>query len=139
MGESKIIFTKGKELALKSLFTTTDTTTFPYLAIGYDDQSSFDNSAENGGFKEITDTTYKRIPLRAGTVEVDSTTNKVTVPFIADLEYTNITATTPINQLAVVDSGTANDPNTNFYAATTFPKFDKNELNAITFTIGFRF
>ena len=141
MGESKIIFTDGKKVAMKSLFNSDNTDSFPYLALGYDaDSNGFTDSQTENGFNEITDDTYERIPLTNGIdKDVDATTGKVTVEFTANLDYTNIKTTKSINQLAIVDSQTKHDGNTRYYAATMFPPFSKNEGNSITFTIGFRF
>ena len=139
MATSKIIFSNGKKLAMKSLFDADNTISFSWLALGYiKDTQAFN---EESDFEEIIDETYSRIPLRyvPGSESVDSDTGKVTVAFEAELDYQNIITTKSINQLAVVDNGIAHSPETNFYSASIFPEFIKNNTNAMTFHIEFRF
>ena len=138
---SKIIFTDGKEIAMKSLFDSNLTDSFPYLALGYLSGGGFTDSQDtpDNGFVEIDESTYKRIELHYKDTEKDDSTGKVTVTFTAELDYSNIEETRPINQIAVVNSGTPHDANTKFYSATTFPTFQKHSQNAMTFVIGFRF
>lgn len=140
---SKIIFTDGKELAMQRLFDNsyTEAETFPYLALGYSNGGGFVDSQDtpDNGFIEIDESTYERIELHYKDTEKDDSTGKVTVTFSAELDYSNITETRPINQIAVVNSGVAHDGQTKFYSATTFPTFQKHAQNAMTFVIGFRF
>ena len=151
-GLSKIIFSEGKEIAMNSLFTTKDSesfSSFPYVAVGYSNEGgSFKDfqtpgtGEEANGFVEIpaSDTTYtERLELRYYKTEEDKDTGKVTVLFSADLDYKQIETTTPINQIAIVNTSVPNDPNTKFYSATSFPTFNKNNQNAMTFIVGFRF
>lgn len=141
---SKIIFSDGKELAMKSLFDDTEARSFSWVALGYVSQDNGFEDSQNVGatgnkFSEITEDSYSRIPLKFKNTEKDSSTGKVTVFFEAELDYNNIRTTTSINQLAVVDNGDALNANTKFYSATVFPEFSKNNQNAMTFVIGFRF
>lgn len=145
--KSQIIFMHGKEKALKSLFSG-DNSAFGYLAIGYakEDNGFIDpNSPGVAGteFKELNEVAnYQRIQLKlyntdgAPTRDVD--TGKVLVKFTATLDENNITNSQTINQIAIVDSATANDADTKIYSATTFPDFTKTRDSSITFVIGFR-
>lgn len=143
MKSNQLIFTKGKEKALKTLFSQDN---FGYLAIGYQDETQDTNGFENpitdaddDGFNEInvqTFPSYARIPLVAqDEVNVDYDTETVYMKFTADLDIDNIIEITPINQFAIVDSSDSTDPNTVIYAAATFPEFVKSEKIAITFVI----
>lgn len=149
--KSQIIFMDGKEIALDSLFNGEDGA-FGYLAIGYssEDDNGFEDPKENPtatnidpGFKEINITnipSYKRIALQAvsGSAEKDPDTGKVLKKYQAILDTDNISTSQNINQIAVVDSATPNDADTNIYSATTFPTFNKTSESSITFIIGFR-
>lgn len=146
MTVSKIIFTEGKELAMKSLFDANETYSFSWIAIGnsptgqgFENSQTPGTSSAGNGFVEIEDETYSRIPLKYKSTDIDNDSGKVTVMFEAQLDYQNIITSTTINQLAVVDNGQRNNANTKFYSATTFPSFTKNSQNAMTFVIGFRF
>lgn len=145
MGKSQIIFSKGKETAMKYLFGTDG---FGYLAIGYDSNNEgfedITDTQQTGGFVEISgDESYQRIPLEympeGTTFEQD--TEKVLVKFKATLDYENIQNGQNINQIAIVNNSATDSAqvDTDFYAATTFPTFVKNSLTSITFVIGFRF
>ena len=141
---SKIIFSEGKELAMKGMFDTSETHSFPWIALGHVNNNNGFEDTQNPGaagnhFEEISDETYSRIPLKYKSTDIDTDSGKVTVLFEAQLDYQNISTTHSINQLAVVDNGQANSANTKFYSATVFPEFSKNSQNAMTFVIGFRF
>ena len=139
MGNSQLIFMNGKEAALRTLFTEK----FCYIAIGFDStENGFTDSKDNilpDGFKEIEQSTYNRIPLTYVSTEFDESNGKVLVKVKGELDYSNIKASTKINQLAVVDNQTPNDiANTIFYSATKFPSFEKNSQTAMTFVLGFK-
>ena len=141
---SKIIFSGGKELAMKGLFDASEMHSFTWLALGYSSTNNgFEDSQDPGAtgnrFEEIQSDTYTRIPLTFKSTDIDEDTGKVTVYFQADLDYQNIATTQNINQLAVVDNGQPNSANTKFDSATMFPTFSKTSQNAMTFVIGFRF
>lgn len=128
--QQQIIFSKGKEHALESLFTSI----FPYLALGYiDEDNGFTNSEED--FKEIDKTqhpTYKRVPISYSTSTSDIDTGVVSVEFIANIDIDNIEDDVNINQFAICDCA---EGNTIFYAASTFPTYTKNGQMAITFVL----
>lgn len=145
MGEKQdqIIFIEGKEKGLKSLFSQAN---FGYLALGYSESDNgFFNPSEGdtegtyGGFHEIdvvADPTYERVPLIPnGEVTKDVDTGKVSVQFTADINIDNIIDQKTINQFAICDSGPEPSAATTFYAASTFPNFNKSSDVAITFLI----
>ena len=143
---SQLIFLKGKEIALRTLFvenSSEEVNSFGYLAMGYDpEEKGFtdeENSASNG-FIEIdgtSQTSYKRIPLKFEKSKFDYDTGKVLATFSATLESSNINGHN-INQFAVVNTSQANDPQTVIYSASTFPVFNKTEGSSITFMPSFR-
>lgn len=136
---SQVIFLKGKEKALKSLFSET----FCYLAIGYDPENlgfenSQDSTIEQNGFLELDETLneYNRIKMNVESTDIDEDTGKVLVKLSATLNPTNIVGS-KINQMAIVDSSENTDEQT-FFSATTFPVFNKTTNSSITFVIGMR-
>jgi hypothetical protein len=143
--QDQIVFLKGKEIALKKLFSQDN---FGYLAIGSSESTDngFYNPAtgeDDNGFNEISqindDATYMRIPLVPfGTPQIDNDTGKVLCKFAADLDIDNIQSDININQFAIVDTADVDSP-TNIYAAATFSNIPKNNELAITFIIGMRY
>ena len=145
--KSQVIFMKGKEKALKALFSL-DNPSFGYLAIGYvsQDDNGFEDpdsndGASTSGFNELEETNnYHRVQLKlhsTSPVEKDPDTGKVLVKFEATLDENNIKEPQKINQFAIVDSANIEADYT-IYSATTFPVFTKTVSSAITFVVGFR-
>lgn len=146
---NQLIFIKGKERALKTLFTPSDSKdieTFGYLAIGYDpEQLGFKNkegaqSIKDEGFIEIesdVENSYVRIPLEFDRTYPDYDTSKAFGVFKATLPA-NVIVGQPINQFAVVNTSEPNDANTVIYSASTFPTFNKTSASSITFVVTFR-
>lgn len=138
--QDNIIFMEGKAVGLKMLFNQEH---FGYLAVGHvDNDNGFINpesDSVSNGFNEISlteDSTYHRVPLTIHSDPILNTDNgRVTVKFTAELDIDNIISGISINQLAIVDSETAHDPNTIFYAAATCANYDKNETLALVFEI----
>ena len=138
--QDNIIFMDGKAVGLSVLF---DKNHFGYLAVGHvDSDNGFvepnANSTSNGfhEIEETEDTTYTRVPLTMHPNIIKNTENgRVTVKFTAELDVDNIISGITINQLAIVDSATARDPDTIFYAAATCANYDKNETLALVFEI----
>lgn len=134
--QDQIIFLKGKERALKILFSEAN---FGYLALGYNDDNGFMNETDldtSNGFVEITDPTYKRVKLTPqNDVIEDEDTGKVTITLVADIDVDNIINYTDVNQLAIVDSSSSTDANTIFYCAATFPTFSKSEQTSLSFEL----
>lgn len=137
---SQVVFSAGKEVALKALFGSSN---FGYLALGYEpeqDENGFEDGADKTdvqkGFKELTEADgYERIDLSYFETSIDPDTQDVIVRFKGTLSAQNVQGHI-INQMAVYDSkeiGTGN-----MYSATTFPGFNKTELSSITFVVGFR-
>lgn len=144
---SQIIFTDGKEEALKALFNG-DGATFGYLAVGYESENngfedpSIDENATETGFNELDDSYgYTRVPLTlydSNSIEKDPSTGKVLAKFSATLTENNITESQDINQIAIVNRADVGHADTKIYSATTFPPFTKNRDSAITFVIAFK-
>lgn len=143
---SQLIFLKGKEQALKTLFNSDN---FGYLAIGFDaEDKGFTDEANKTiaelGFKEIdgnTESTYQekgRLKLVYKDTQWDWDNSQVLVRFTATLPADEITSGQNINQMAVVNNATANAADTVFYSATSFPVFSKTASSSITFIIGFK-
>ena len=134
--QDQIIFLKGKEKALKTLFSEAN---FGYLALGYNDDNGFANETDNNtsnGFIEITEPTYKRVKLTPQSEVIeDEDTGKVTITLVADVDVDNIIDRTEVNQLAIVDSSSSTDANTIFYCAATFPTFPKSEQTSLSFEL----
>lgn len=147
--KSQIIFMEGKEIALNKLFNGAESA-FGYLAVGYveNDNGFLDPQAETGSnisnnFQEITQTAsnnYQRVALKevSNSTDKDASTGKVLKKYQATLSANNINENRTINQIAIVDNKTPNNPNTKFYSAATFPDFPKTQDSSITFIIGFR-
>lgn len=149
MAETKqdnIIFIEGKERGLKQLFSQ-DIGSFGYLALGSNpdgDTNGFINiddedETSTNGFYEISienDSTYQRVPLVFQESIKNYDNGEVTVKFAAEFDIDNIISGATINQLAIVDSETPNDPSTNFYAAAVCDgDFVKTEKLALVFII----
>lgn len=150
---SQKIFAKGKAMALDSLFVGNDAP-FGYLAVGYSEENDgFDDPIENtsissssnySGFKEIdfTQYEYERVPLTLvdaadfTNINYNSSTQTVTRTYQATLETGNIKGTN-INQIAIVSNDGQSEAETDFYSATTFATFYKNDQSSITFRISF--
>lgn len=138
--QDNIIFMKGKAVGLGILFNKDN---FGYLAVGHvDTDNGFvnpENDSISNGFNEISlteDSTYHRVPLTIHSDPIQNIENgRVTVKFTAELDVDNIISGISINQLAIVDSETAHDPDTIFYAAATCANYDKNETLALVFEI----
>lgn len=140
--QDNIIFIDGKEKGLKILFSQEH---FGFLAVGYHsntgDTNGFVNVKDNdelsqNGFQEISveeDSTYTRVPLVINQDSIKNYDNgEVTIICTAEFDIDNIIKDMPINQLAIVDSQTPNDPSTIFYAAATCREpFNKSEQNAL--------
>lgn len=140
----QIIFIKGKEEGLKTLFNSAN---FGYLAVGY--QESANNGFENpssltdqnitdSGFKEISrndDGQYTRPALEYVESFPDYDTGRVVCRFTATLSTSNIISGIKINQFAICDSVDPDDLNTTFYCASTFPEISKDNNIEISFTI----
>lgn len=139
----QLIFTKGKQELLNKIFIDF----FPYLAVGSntDDVNGFINPQtddETNGFFEISQSeepTYERVKLNpTGNICVDYDTGKVSVEFEALIDTNNIIGSNGtsvvIDQFAICDSQDIN-ANTIFYAASTFPSFNKNDDIAISFIL----
>ena len=143
--KSQIIFTEGKELALKALFSDSNCK-FGYLAVGYSEDNGFqdpkiDGDSTPNGFKELNGTNgYQRVQLQLhdSEPEVDESTGKVLVRFQATLDINNIKQSQKINQIAIVDNQESGRADTKFYSATSFEPFIKSIDSSITFVIGFR-
>lgn len=142
--QDNIVFIEGKEKGLQTLFSTQN---FGYLAVGRNtenDTNGFINvdgtdSTITNGFHEISleeDSTYQRVPLNLHPDTIKNYDNgKVTVKFTAELDIDNIISNIPINQLAIVNTATVQDPSTIFYAAATCDDFPKSEKLALVFVI----
>lgn len=143
--QSQIIFMNGKEKALKTLFSES---TFGWLAVGYEptdngfEDPSINTEISNSGFNELEEANgYTRAKLyldEESPVSKDDSSGKVLVKFKATFDETNIMGNQNINQIAIVDNSTPGYADTNFYAATTFPTFQKSQDSSITFIVGFR-
>lgn len=142
--KSNIIFMAGKEKALQKFF---DSNNFGYLAVGYnssDDTNGFINpnseqTIADNGFNEILraeNSTYTRVPLHfESIVDRDDDNGKITAKLTAELGLDNIVETTPINQIAIVDTDEVGDASTTFFAAAVTETFYKNEQLALVFVI----
>lgn len=143
MAVNQVIFTKGKEAALKDLFSNT----FMYLALGYDPEEkgfeeSVDNDIETQGFLELNnveESSYERIKLNvlSDQTTIDPETKKVLIKLQGTLPSTNIRGSR-INQMAIVDNKDSTPAQTTYFSASTFPTFNKTENSSITFVIGMR-
>jgi len=151
--QDNIIFIEGKEKGLKTLFSKEH---FGYLALGSNietDTNGFVNIEEGDetssrGFHEIVvdamdeesayqDSTYQRVELvvQQDTIR-DYDNGEVTVKFLAEFDVDNIVSGIPINQLAIVDTSTPNDPSTTYYAASTYNNnLIKDDQMALVFII----
>ena len=137
----QVIFMKGKEAALKSLFENK----FKYLAIGYDPleeglEDAYDIDIVTAGFQELSPSDgYERIPLSVlpSDTTPDDENKKVLIKLSATLPSEKI-SNHKINQMAIVDNQEINPADTNYFSATTFPTFNKTENSSITFVIGVR-
>lgn len=134
--QDQIIFLKGKEKALKSLFSEGN---FGYLALGYREKDNGfmnETATTSNGFSEITEPTYQRVKLTPlSDVVMDETNGKVTIRLVADIDSNNIISHTIINQMAIVDNASKSHANTVFYCAATFSDFPKSEQTALGFDI----
>lgn len=142
--QDNIIFIDGKEQGLKTLFSNAN---FGYLALGHNSETEATNgfvNVEDGGantsngFYEISgDSTYQRVPLVVSQDSIKNYDNgEVTVKFTAEFDVDNIVSGININQLAIVDSQTPNDPSTTFYAAAVCNDgFNKSDQLALVFVI----
>lgn len=143
--QDNIIFIEGKEKGLKALFSSAN---FGYLALGHNVETETTNgfvNVESGsntsnGFYEISvndDSTYQRVPLVVNQDSIKNYDNgEVTVKFTAEFDIDNIVSGININQLAIVNSQTPNDPSTTFYAAAVCNDgFNKSDQLALVFVI----
>ena len=143
--QNNIIFIDGKEKGLKTLFSQDN---FGYLAVGHSqsgDTNGFinvpeDDEVSSNGFNEVSveeDSTYMRVPLVVDEEAFRNYDNgEVTVRFTAELDVDNIISGITIDQLAICDTQTPNDPSTTFYAAATcVDGFNKTEQLALVFVI----
>lgn len=146
--QDNIIFMEGKELGLKTLFSQNQGC-FGYLAVGHNPAGTpngfvnvdeENNETSSNGFYELSveeDSTYRRVPLTPhGEPIYNEDNGEVTVKFLAEFDVDNIVSGVTIDQIAIVNTETPNDPSTIYYAAATCDDdFNKSEQLAIGFII----